>query len=145
MSLTPYEPFRHLDQMRREFDRFFPDFPIDLPNRHLTLSPKMDVHETDHEVILECDIPGLESKEDLQIDVEPRSVRIEGRIKRSKEVHDERFYRREREIGHFRRVVPLPAEVAEDDIRAAYRNGVLEVRMRKRLDDRRRTIDVEFH
>ncbi|HHW06290.1 MAG TPA: Hsp20/alpha crystallin family protein, partial [Clostridia bacterium] len=50
----------------------------------------------------------------------------------------------ERYMGQFRRTVTLPTTVKEDEIKATYRNGILEIRMPKENPGRRKTIDIEF-
>ncbi|MFC0212667.1 Hsp20/alpha crystallin family protein [Paenibacillus chartarius] len=146
MSLVPYEPFRHLENMRRELDRFFTaDFPafktgLGQPFGNLSI----DVHETETEVVATCDIPGLEKKEDVDIDIHSNVLQISGSINRASEVKEENLHRRERFVGRFHRSIDLPATVSPEGVKATYRNGVLEIRMPKTKPDRRK-INVEFH
>ena len=70
MSLVPYDPFRQLSNMRREFDRFFSELPISFDNEHGIGGIRVDVHETENEVVATCDLPGLEKKEDVDIDIQ---------------------------------------------------------------------------
>lgn len=141
MALIPYEPFRQLDHMRREMDRLFNWFPFGGGN----MMPHIDVYETDTEVVATCDLPGLEKKEDVQIDVSENMLTIRGNINRMQEVQQERMHMQERFVGRFQRTVSLPSPVKEEGVKATYRNGVLEVRMPKAQGETRRRIDVEFH
>ncbi|WP_028403223.1 Hsp20/alpha crystallin family protein [Ectobacillus panaciterrae] len=146
MALIPYEPFRHLDNVRREFDRFFMDFPT--TNRGLEdhfLGLRIDVHETENEVVAICDIPGLEKKEDVNIDIENNKLTISGTINRTNEIREGRIHRQERFVGHFNRSVSLPGTVSNEGVKASYKNGVLEVHIPKLKNDNKRRIDVEFH
>ncbi|WP_018131427.1 Hsp20/alpha crystallin family protein [Effusibacillus pohliae] len=148
MALIPFEPFRHLENVRRELDRFFtPGVPFGwLTGTEGNFGvPRIDVYETDNEVVATCDLPGLEKKEDVQIDIDNNVLTISGTINRVNEVRDERMHRQERFVGRFHRSVTLPARVAAEGVKASYRNGVLEVRMPKLQTDTRRRIDVEFH
>lgn len=145
MALIPYEPFRNLDQIRRDWERYF---PADFSFRSLFGSfevPSIDIYETDTEVVAVCDLPGLEKKEDVQIDVEGRMLTISGTIQRTYETRHERMHRQERFVGRFQRSVTLPANVATENVIAAYRNGILEIRMPKLKTGDRRRIDVQFH
>ncbi|MBB6735678.1 Hsp20/alpha crystallin family protein [Cohnella zeiphila] len=147
MALVPYEPFRHLNHMRREMDQFFNrDFPFwsnDWPQSFGHLS--IDVHETDREVIATCNIPGLEKKEDVDIDIERQMLKISGTLNRTHEVKEEQMHRQERFHGRFQRSISLPAPVSSEGVTASYKNGVLEIRMPKANGDSRRKIDVQFH
>lgn len=145
MPLVPYEPFRHLDQMRREMDHFLnADFPAYRNMRQNLGNLSVDVYETGSEVVAVCDIPGLEKKEDVDIDIERNMLSISGTINRTNEIKEEHMHRQERYVGRFHRMVTLPANVSSDDVKASYKNGVLEIHMKKQGDARKK-IDVEFH
>jgi len=146
MALIPYDPFRNLSNMRRELDRFFNDFPFDFGNDMNQLGNiRVDVHETDNEVVATCDIPGLQSKEDVNIDIENNVLKISGSINRTNEIKEENMHRRERYTGSFHRAITLPSPVSEEGIKATYKNGVLEVTMPKQTQTNRKKIDVDFH
>lgn len=146
MSLTPYDPFRQLANMRRNFDRFFSDFPLDLGMENNNFGNiRVDVHETENEVIASCDIPGLEKKEDVNIDIENNMLSINGTINKTNEIKEESMYRKERYTGSFHRTVSLPSPVSNEGVKATYKNGVLEVRMPKKTNDNKKKIDVDFH
>ncbi len=73
MSLLPDDPFKQLANVRKEFDRMFAAFPFDMHFFDNMLgnfdNMKVDVYETNTEVVATCNIPGLEKKEDIQINV----------------------------------------------------------------------------
>ncbi|WP_191561619.1 Hsp20/alpha crystallin family protein [Metabacillus idriensis] len=146
MALIPYDPFRQLSNMRRDMERIFSDFPFDFGNENTHFGNiRVDVHETDNEVIATCDIPGLEKKEDVNIDIENNVLRISGSINRTNEIKEENMHRRERYTGSFHRAITLPTPVSEEDIKASYKNGVLEVIMPKQTQTNKKRIDVDFH
>ncbi|MDY0407067.1 Hsp20/alpha crystallin family protein [Virgibacillus sp. 179-BFC.A HS] len=145
MSLVPYEPFRQLSNMRRDFDHFFSDFPAMFGPEHGMGHIHVDVHETAQEVVATCDIPGLEKKEDVQLSVENNMLQINGTIRRSNEVNEENMSRKERFVGQFHRSVSLPSPVSSEGVTASYKNGVLEVRMPKKHEANQSKIDVQFH
>ncbi|TYO98048.1 Hsp20/alpha crystallin family protein [Desulfallas thermosapovorans] len=145
MALVPYDPFRSMDMMRREMERVFAPFYGDT-RRDWDIGPRVDVYETDNEVVALCEIPGVEKKDDIHIDVRDNVLSISGIINRTNEVKDEnRYHRTERFYGRFQRNVSLPARVNTEGAKATYRNGVLEVRMAKETHGRHKSIDVDFH
>lgn len=145
MALVPYDPFRQLSNMRKEFDRMFADFPFSFENERNFGGIRVDVHESENEVIATCDLPGLEKKEDVNIDIENNRLSISGSINRSNEVKEESMFRMERFSGRFHRSVSLPSPVSHEGVKATYKNGVLEVRMPKLMKDNSKKIDVDFH
>lgn len=145
MSLVPYDPFRQLSNMRKEFDRFFTDLPFAFESEQRLGGIRIDVHETENEVVATCDIPGLEKKEDVHLDIENNRLSISGTINRTNEVKEENMFRKERFVGRFQRAITLPSPVKHEGVKATYKNGVLEVRMPKLATDQRKKIDVDFH
>ncbi|MDK2824626.1 MAG: hypothetical protein PWQ67_1973 [Clostridia bacterium] len=144
MPLVPYDPFRNLENMRRELDRFF-TLPFTTGMDTNFGVPRIDIYETENEVIASCDLPGLEKKEDVNIGIENNVLSISGKISRVKDIKEEQLHRQERFVGRFQRSITLPANVSPEGIKATYKNGVLEVRIPKAKTDTRRRIDVEFH
>lgn len=148
MSYLPDDAFKRLANVRKDFDRMFAAFPFDMSFFDNMLgnlgNMKVDVHETDTEVVATCDIPGVEKKEDIQIDVAHNVLSISGFMNKATEVTGENMFRQERYAGNFHRSISLPSPVSRNGVKATYRNGVLEVRMPKTtqiIDDK---IDVEF-
>jgi HSP20 family protein len=144
MAIVPYDRFLGMDRMRNYLDQIFPDsiYPFDLQQPKL---PTMDLHETANEVIATCDIPGLNSKEDVDIDIESSVLTIKGTVKQSHEFNENHVRHRERFVGGFHRSITLPCPVDEEGTRATYKNGVLEIRMPKLENTNRKRIDVDFH
>lgn len=145
MAIVPYDPFRQLNNWRKELDHFFMDFPAVFGAENSLGSIRFDVHETPNEVVAVCDIPGVEKKEDINIDVDKNTLTVSGSINRANEVTENNLVRKERFSGHFHRSITLPANVSAEGVKATYKNGVLEVRMPKVLNESHKKIDIEFH
>ena len=124
-SLIPYEPFRHLDNIRREFDRFFiHGFPALRSGLGENFgNPSIDIYQTEKEVVAKCDIPGLEKKEDVNIDIENNNLTISGAVNRINEIKEENLYRQERFSGRFQRSVSLPSRVSAEGVKATTKTG----------------------
>jgi len=144
MALVPFDPFRTTELMRREMDRLFTPYWEGF--RHDFAVPRVDVYETDNEVVALAEIPGVEKKEDIDIDIRDNMLTVSGIVNRTSEIKErDRFHRTERFYGRFQRSISLPARVNPEGARASYRNGVLEIRMPRETRGQRRTIDVEWH
>ncbi len=139
MPLIPNEPFRHIEGARREMERLF-GAPF------LRGEPRIDLYENEREIIASCEIPGLQSKEDLQIEIAENMLTLGGTIRREQEIKNEQMHRQERCWGSFRRSITLPAPVIAEQSQASYRSGVLRIAMPKAEPQRRRkSIEVDFH
>jgi len=108
--------------------------------------PLVDVYETIEEIIVSCEIPGLEKKDDINIHLNGRSITITGIIQRaSEDTRDNRYHRTERFFGNFYREVQLPEKVNEEMATASYKNGVLEIRMKKQKLTQGKQVKIDFH
>lgn len=138
MSIMRWDPFGELNNMRNQLNRFF-DHTL---RRGLTpgadpAGPRVELYQTDSEVIVTAELPGIQSKEDIELSVTPDSLNLRGELKRIHDVSEENFFHSERYYGSFNRKLPLPAEIKPEETRASYHNGILEVRMPKTETGRR--------
>jgi HSP20 family protein len=147
MALIPYEPLRRLENIRREFDHFL---STEIPALKTTISdgfgaPNLDLYETNTEVVVSFDLPGLEKKEDVDIEIDDNLLTISGSVNKVKETNEGKFHRQERFSGRFRKSISLPSNVSSEGVKATYKNGVLDVRMQKIESQNRRKIDIDFN
>ncbi|MFQ5496124.1 MAG: Hsp20/alpha crystallin family protein [Phycisphaerae bacterium] len=121
-------------EMDRMFDRFFED-PFGAIREPLTAidgwRPSLDVVESDKEVIVTAEVPGVDPK-DLEITCSGNVLRLAGQKRESTEENRDGCYRAERRFGMFRRNLPLPSGVDTDKVSAEQVNGVLTIRIPKR-------------
>jgi HSP20 family protein len=121
--------------MRNEMDRLFESFfrnPFGFESSEWmpTGDMPLDVEEKDKEVVVRAEIPGV-TAEDLDLSIAGHSLVISGEKKESEEKRDKGYFYQERRFGSFRREVPLPTEVDENDVQAEYKDGVLHVTLKK--------------
>lgn len=145
MAIVPYDPFKQLANLRKDFDRYFADVPFPFEGEQQYNTIRVDIHENDKSVIATFDVPGINKKEDITIDIESNTLSISGTIKKESEINDEHMYRKERFAGHFHRSITLPSPVSEEGVKASYKNGVLKVTMPKLTKENKTQIDVDFH
>jgi len=106
------------------------------------LSPPLDISETDTEVRVRLDLPGVEAKE-IDIQVNGNQLTIAGERKEEKEEKGETFHRVERRAGRFSRSFTLPCGVDENKVDATYHDGVLSVTLPKTEESKSRRITVK--
>jgi len=132
MSIMRWDPFGELTYLRSQMNRFFDHtFRRSFLTGAEPFGPRIDLYQTDQEVVATAELPGVESKNDVEITLTSDSLSLRGELKRSHDVGDENFIHVERYYGSFSRTLPLPAEVKPDEARASYQNGILEIRMPK--------------
>jgi HSP20 family protein len=90
----------------------------------------MDVTETEDEVSVLVDLPGL-NKEDIKVSVENNVLSIVGEKSKADDTEGKRYHRAERVTGSFKRTLRLPAVVDASKIAAAYKDGVLALTLPK--------------
>jgi len=116
--------------LQGEIDRLFDDFTRGFPslgNGGMTnLMPTMDVSETDKEIEITAELPGLQDK-DVQINVADNVLSIRGEKKAEKEQKDKNYRLVERSYGSFERSLELPEGVDAGAIKASIDKGVLKV------------------
>ncbi|HEX5647784.1 MAG TPA: Hsp20/alpha crystallin family protein, partial [Nitrospira sp.] len=88
-------------------------------------------------------LPGMK-KEDVEVNLAGENLTIKGEKKEDQEIKEDNYYRRERSYGSFLRTVALPCEVKSDEIKASFKDGVLEIRMLKTEDAKKKSISVKI-
>jgi HSP20 family protein len=106
--------------------------------------PPVNLHETDTHVVVDVELPGLES-EDVDISVHDNTLTIKGEKKSEHEEGGEgkSFYRYERSYGSFQRRVPLPCAVETEGVEAKLDKGVLHLSMPKHKENGAKKIGVK--
>ncbi len=92
--------------------------------------PGVDVRETDKAYEIEVMLPGIK-KEDINIDLDDRTLTIRGERKTSKEEDKVKYHLVETSYGTFSRSLTLPTNINRESIQASYTDGVLRVTIDK--------------
>ena len=116
---------------RQEMDRMFDEF---FEGRALApwsqawsgFAPRVDVVETDEEIKVTAELPGLDAK-DVDVTVSHNTLTLKGEKKQEHEETGEGYYRSERSYGSFERSISLPSTVEADKADATFDKGVLTV------------------
>ncbi len=138
---------------RRTNNPFVSDLPVstafeDMMNRLFAepagtrpWTPAVDIAETDNELVLKADVPGVKL-EDINIEVENGTLSLSGNRSYSTEENKGGYHRQERFYGSFHRAFVLPETVDLEKVAAGYENGVLTITMPKKEIAKPRTIKV---
>jgi HSP20 family protein len=116
--------------MNRAFENFFigDDWfgPTPWNGGAAGLMPKLDLAETEAELQLTMELPGM-TEQDIDVELLENAVKIHGEKKDERETKERDYHRMERTFGSFERVVPLPMKVNREHVSATFKNGVLTV------------------
>ena len=142
MALVRWNPNRELasmevDRLNRMFSELWGDEDISRG-----WMPAVDIYTTDaHDVVLKVDLPDMR-REDISVSFENNVLTLRGERKFDVDTKRENYQRIERFYGNFSRSFTLPATVDASRISAAYKDGVLTVRLPQREDARPKQIAI---
>ena len=122
-TLTSWDPFAELGELRSRFDRLFDDAVV---GREAHWTPAIDVAREDGNLVVRADIPGI-APEEVRIEVDHDLLTMRGEREVHKQGTDRHFVRRERRHGAFARSLALPPGVDASRITAKTHDGMLEV------------------
>jgi HSP20 family protein len=146
MAIIRWDPFRDVVTLRERMNRMFEDVFSGRAEegKELTTStwaPSVDIFETEKELVLTAEIPGIDEK-DVEIKIEDNTLSLKGERKFEKETKEENYHRIERSYGSFYRAFTLPNSIDPDRIQATHENGVLKITMPKRDELQPRKVKI---
>jgi len=122
-TLTRWDPFAELGELRSRFDRMFDEWQ---DGRERAWTPAIDVVRDDGHLVVRADLPGIKPEE-VKIEVEDDILTISGQHEERTEEKDKDYVRRERRYGSFSRSMALPGGIDAKKIKASTHDGVVEV------------------
>lgn len=126
-----------LASLHREVDRLFEELSRGghWPFRGIAanngkIAPRIDISETDKEIEVTADLPGVDEK-DIDVKLVDEILTIKGEKKSEVEKTEKDFHLVERSYGSFERSTRLPSEVDADKVKAVFKQGVLKITLPK--------------
>jgi len=134
--------------MEREMDRIFgeglrpfrPSWWLGGPEAYT--APMVDVYEDKDDIVVKAELPGM-SKDDIEVNVTDHQLTLKGEKKKKEETKEDDYYRCERSFGSFSRVLDLPADVQTEKAKASFKDGLLEIRVPKTEEAKKKQIKVK--
>lgn len=125
-------------RLRGDVERLFDDFSHGLgwhldPSIFGTLSPHLDVTESDDGMTVTAELPGMDEK-DVEVTLTGDLLSIKGEKKEEHEEKKKDYYLKERSWGSFERTVRMPFQAESDAVKASFSKGVLKVEVPKPAD-----------
>lgn len=132
----PFPLLQTVSDRERLFERLFREHSVPTPRAY----PPLNVHEDPEKIVVLAELPGVDP-ESLDLKVQNDTLLIQG--SRVTEQEGGRWARRERQQGKFRREISLPSKVANQQVEAEYRLGILTITMPKAPEARPHMIKVK--
>ena len=140
-TLVRWEPFREIAALQNEMSRFMNGLLEGNGRTNQAWVPALDVWETERELVYAVDVPGI-PEDKISVELDEGALTISAERERTQEETQDRFYRYERRYGTFSRTVGVPQGVTESDVTADYKNGVLEVHVKKPAQPKPKRIQI---
>jgi HSP20 family protein len=145
-NITRFDPLGEIVSLRSAMDRLFEDSFVN-PTTWRTLAngtaitPELDVHETEDELVVTAALPGLRA-EDVELTITGQNLTMRGEFKANEEVKREQYLYRERRYGAFHRSLQLPVRVEGEKASATFVDGILTLRIPKADEVKPRQIRI---
>jgi HSP20 family protein len=132
------------DEFDNLFEGFFRPMRLTTPfNWDEAHAPAIDVSESEHQYTVKADLPGVK-KEDINVTVQDGILSISAETKSEEEKREgDKVIRKERRYGKYSRSMSLGQQVDEANVKATYKDGVLELILPKKTESKRQKIAVD--
>jgi HSP20 family protein len=105
------------------------DWPDTLSSWFEETTPRVEEFQEDGMMVVRAEMPGIDPDRDVEITVSDGTLRIKAERRQESKTEDKQGYHSEFHYGSFLRTVPLPAGATDEDVKATYHDGILEVRI----------------
>ncbi|OUC11666.1 MAG: heat-shock protein Hsp20 [Alkalinema sp. CACIAM 70d] len=149
-SLIRWQPLREIQALRQQVDHLFDTLVHGEPLTDLlpkvgdmTWTPAIELQETETAILLKAEVPGI-PVEELNVEVGENTVTISGEHREESKAEEKGMVRSELRYGKFYRMVPLPAAVKNEAVKAEFKDGMLMLTMPKVEASRRNVVKVDL-
>ena len=102
-------------------------------------TPPADVYETETGYVIAIDLPGVD-RNAVEVDIDDNRLVVKG----TRVVEESMKQRTERPGGKFLRTFTVPGSVEQSRIGAEYRDGVLQIRLPKRREQKSKKVEIKI-
>ena len=124
-----WNPSRELERFRNEFDDFLEKFGLEgrlFKEREQILRPAIEAYVEDDTFRVRVDLPGIDSA-NIDVKVIGGMLTIKGSREQKLDTTKQDYFQREIRYGSFERSISMPEGIKAEDLKASYRDGVLEL------------------
>jgi HSP20 family protein len=143
-TLTMYRP-NTIQSALSGFDRYFESFfgdSILIPAvRLFNHIPAADIKDTENAYLLEMELPGYDEK-NIEVRLDGANLTIASKQEKNSEENQDEYILRERRTSSFSRSFKLPENADPEAVNAVFKNGVLSLKIAKRAEALKKTIQI---
>jgi HSP20 family protein len=129
-----------METLRRQMDRVFDE--VGTPSEY-TWTPAIELHHGDEALMLKAQLPGMNPK-DISVEVTREAVALSGEYRSEQQEEDNGRIKSEFRYGKFRRIVPLPVAVQNNQVQAEYKDGILTLTLPKVTEARNQVVKLNL-
>ena len=141
MLVRYWQPWREIETLRHQFDQMFDDLTQASNDR--TWTPAVELKDEGNHIILRAELPGIDTK-DLDVQVMREAVSLAGEYRTEAKTEKNGFYRSEFRYGKFQRVIPLPVAIENTQVKADYKDGILNLTLPKAAEVRNQVVKLNL-
>ena len=146
MALVKWDPFRDVAELQNRINRMFDESfgrsrePEDEMNLN-AWRPTVDIYETENGIVMAVELPGV-SKEHVAVEVKDDVLTLKGERAADPAISQESYYRRERLFGPFKRSFTLHQDINPDQIKATFKDGILQIEIPRPVQEQPKPVTV---
>jgi len=140
---SSYNPFAELEALAEQFTKVLQTTKEDDIAKDIAFVPAVNTREADDAYYIEVELPGVK-KEDINIDIDENTLTISGERKIKEEHKEDTFYKVESYYGKFERSFALPEDADVEKIEAEFKDGILEIKIPKKVQVENKPKKIEI-
>ena len=146
MALVKWDPFRDVAELQNRINRMFDESfgrsrESDDEMNLRAWRPAVDIYEAENGIVLAVELPGV-SKESVAVEVKDDVLTLKGERLADPAISEDSYYRRERLFGPFKRSFTLNQNVKPDQIKATFKDGILQVEIPRPVQEQPKQVTV---
>ncbi|MGH1394584.1 MAG: Hsp20/alpha crystallin family protein [Trichormus sp.] len=145
MALIHWNPLEELNTIQRQLNHIFEDDMLSttILDRTVARVPAAELQETDDAVYLKLELPGMEAK-DIDLQVTDKAVYVSGERKSQTKTEEKGKIKSEFHYGKFQRVIPLPTRIQNTNVKADYKDGILNLTLPKAEEEKNKVVKINL-
>jgi HSP20 family protein len=146
MALVKWDPFRDAAKLQNRINRMFDESfgrsrESDIEMNVRAWRPAVDIYDAENGIVVAVELPGV-SKESVSVEVKDDVLTLKGERLADPAVSEDSYYRRERLFGPFKRSFTLHQNVKPDQIKATFKDGILQIEIPRPMQEQPKQITV---
>ena len=146
MTIIRYSPWQEMNSLQRQLNRIFDEVvtPASVAEfGNFSQVPAAELTETKEALILKLELPGIKTA-NLNIEATAKSISISGERKSEVKAESEEKTRSEFRYGSFKRVISLPVRIENTEVKADYKDGILQLTLPKAEAEKNKVVKVNL-